>query len=166
MPVQPDLPQPPPDARRFVRSTRVEAPAEEVYRWHAEPGALQRLTPPWEPVEVVKETGGLEDGTEVTLKIRVGPVPVYWVSRLSGCVPGRGFRDTQIRGPFAFWQHSHSMIPDGERACLLEDSILYALPFGAPGRWLGEPLVRARLEKMFAYRHRLTREAFSGKEAL
>jgi ligand-binding SRPBCC domain-containing protein len=57
------------------------------------------------------------------------------------------------------------MIPDGVAACFLEDSILYALPFGALGRWVGGPLVRARLEKMFSYRHRVTREAFSSTEA-
>ena len=30
----------------FVRRSRIEAPAEEVYAWHALPEALQKLTPP------------------------------------------------------------------------------------------------------------------------
>lgn len=157
---------PPRRLQRFVRCTRIEASAEKVYRWHAEPGALQRLTPPWEPVEVLADTadaGGIADGTEVTLQVRVGPAAILWVSRLSDVQPGRGFRDTQVRGPFAYWEHTHRMIPalGGTAACFLEDSILYALPLGALGRLAGGRFVRAKLERMFAYRHRVTREAFS-----
>lgn len=146
---------------RFVRRTRIEASAAEVYRWHAEPGAFQRLTPPWEPVEVVDEGRGLRDGVRVVLRIRVGPVPLLWISELSGCVPCQGFQDTQVRGPFAFWRHSHRMEPDGDSASWLEDRIEYALPFGPLGRWLGGPFVRRKLNRLFDYRHRVTAEAFA-----
>ena len=161
-----DLRNPPRRVSWFVRCTRIEASAEEVYRWHAEPGALQRLTPPWEPVEVLADTaamGGIAEGTEVTLQVRVGPAAILWVSRLSDVQPGRGFRDTQVRGPFAFWEHTHRMIPapEGGPACFLEDSIRYALPLGGLGRLAGGPFVRAKLERLFAYRHRVTREAFA-----
>lgn len=138
----------------FVRRSRIPAPAEEVYRWHAERGALQRLTPPWERVEVVDEGGGFHDGARVEIRVLVGPFRLPWVARLSDCRPGRSFRDTQVRGPFAFWQHTHLMEPDGD-ACWLEDRIEYALPFGLPGR-----LVRRRLDRLFEYRHRVTKAAF------
>ena len=143
----------------FVRRTRIAAPAEAVFAWHAEPGALQRLTPPWEPVEVVSETGGISDGAEVVLRVRAGPIPLLWVARLSDCVPGRQFRDTQVRGPFAFWQHTHCMQPEGEAACVLEDRVVYALPGGSFSRWVAGRLVRRRIERMFEYRHRVTQEA-------
>jgi ligand-binding SRPBCC domain-containing protein len=48
---------------RFVRRTRIAAPAAEVFRWHARQGALERLTPPWESIEVLERTGGIEDGS-------------------------------------------------------------------------------------------------------
>lgn len=153
----------------FVRRSRIPASAEEVYRWHAEPGAFQRLTPPWEPVEVVDEGGGLRDGVLVEIRVRVGPFRVPWVSRLSDCRPGRSFRDTQVRGPFAFWQHTHGMEPDGDAgdtgdtgdsACWLEDRIEYALPLGFLGRWFGGWFVRRKLERLFEYRHRVTAAAF------
>jgi hypothetical protein len=143
----------------FVRRTRIDASAEEVFAWHARPGALQRLTPPWEPVEVVSEEGGLRNGAEVTLRVHAGPVAVRWVARISDCVPGRQFRDTQVRGPFAFWQHTHCMQPDGPAACTLEDRIVYALPFGPLGRWIGGRLVRRKLDRLFEYRHLVTAES-------
>ena len=95
-------------AETFVRRTWIEAPAAEVFRWHAEPGALARLTPPWERVEILEE-GALKDGAEVELRVRVGPLSLPWVSRIEEVVPGRSFRDVQVRGPFARWEHTHCM---------------------------------------------------------
>lgn len=150
-------------SQQFVRRTRIAASAEELFAWHAAPGALQRLTPPWEPVEVEKE-GRIEEGSETVLRIRVGPFSLRWVARILDCIPGRSFRDVQVRGPFSSWQHTHRMEPDGSSASWLEDRIEYVLPFGWLGRWLGGWMVRRRLDQMFEYRHRITREAFAEKQ--
>ena len=145
----------------FEHRTWLPAPAEEVFRWHAEPGALQRLTPPWERAEGVRE-GRIEEGAEVVLRVGVGLLSLPWIARIVECVPGRSFRDVQVRGPFALWEHTHRMVPDGDCACWLEDWILYALPGGLLGRWFGGPFVRRKLDRMFDYRHRVTREALAG----
>jgi uncharacterized protein len=145
----------------FVRRTLIEAPAGEVFRWHASPGALQSLVPPWESV-VVEEEGSIEDGALVTLRVGVGPLRLRWISRISHVIAGRQFRDVQVRGPFALWEHTHRMVPDGDCACWLEDWILYALPGGLLGRWFGGSFVRRKLDRMFDYRHRVTREALGG----
>ena len=127
---------------RFVRRTPIEAPAEEVFRWHARPGAFERLTPPWAPVKVVDRTGGIENGARVVLSIPVGPMRVRWVAEHRDCVEGRQFRDVQVEGPFARWEHTHCFEPDGPDASVLEDHIEYALPFGPAGALIGGPFVR------------------------
>jgi uncharacterized protein len=149
-------------AETFIRRVRIDAPAGEVFRWHTEPGALRSLIPPWERVEVAEESA-IEDGAEVRLNIRLGPVSVPWIARIEGCVPGRGFRDVQVRGPFSRWEHEHRIEPAGPGACWLEDRIRYELPLGILGRWFGGWLVRSRLKRMFDYRHRVTVEAFAGR---
>lgn len=149
--------------RTFVHRSRIPASGREVYRWHTEPGALQRLVPPWEQVEVVEE-GALENGALVVLRVGLGPVRRRWISRIDSVIPGRQFRDVQVRGPFALWEHTHRVVPDGESACWLEDWVLYALPFGLLGRLIGDRLVRGRLVRLFEYRHRRTLEAFAGEE--
>ena len=148
----------------FVRRTWIDAPAAEVFRWHAEPGTLARLTPPWEHVKV-EEEGPIEEGTEVRLRVHVGPFSLPWVARIEQVVPGRMFRDVQVRGPFALWEHTHSMERAAPGACWLIDRVVYAPPFGVLGRWFGGRLVRARLERMFAYRHGVTQDAFVGWRA-
>ena len=145
----------------FTAVSTIGAPAEEVFRWHADPDALKRLTPRWEPVEFLEPVPGIREGDRGVLRVRVGPFHVRWVFELRDYVEGRQFRDVQISGPFRRWDHTHRAIPEGPNACRLEDSIVYELPFGWIGKILGGWFVRRKLEKLFQYRHRLTAEAMA-----
>jgi ligand-binding SRPBCC domain-containing protein len=145
----------------FVKRSRIAAPAERVFDWHMRPQALAELTPPWEPVEIVERTGGgIDDiGSRVVLRVGRWPLRTRLVAEHTHFEPGRMFRDVLVQSPFARWEHTHLVEPDGPGACWLEDRIVYALPFGALGRMLGGWFVRRKLERMFDYRHRVTAEA-------
>jgi hypothetical protein len=144
----------------FARRTHLPVPAATAFAWHERPGALARLTPPWARVELLEASGGIRDGARVVL--RIGPLGQRWVAEHFGYVEGREFRDRQVSGPFARWEHRHLFEPDGDRACWLEDRVEYALPFGRIGHWLGRGLVRRELERTFAWRHRVTAEDLAG----
>ena len=142
----------------FTLRSPMPASADDLYAWHARPLALPRLTPPWEDARIVAKDGRFgSDGYRVTLKAGVlGPVKGTWVAEHFGFVPGREFRDRQLLGPFAAWEHTHRMIPDGPDSSFLEDHVEYRLPLGGLGRLVGGGLVRRRLAAMFAYRHAVT----------
>ncbi|MGH9865913.1 MAG: SRPBCC family protein, partial [Candidatus Acidiferrales bacterium] len=80
-----------------------------------------------------------------------------------GYIEGREFQYFQRSGPFRRWEHTHRFIPDGPEACWVEDHIQYELPMGALGSLFGGWFVKRKLEKLFAYRHRVTSEAFAAK---
>jgi ligand-binding SRPBCC domain-containing protein len=143
----------------FTAQTRIEAPAETVFRWHAEPGALERLTPPWEHVELEQRSPGIRDGDRGVLRVGMGPFRVRWVFEHRDYTEGRQFRDVQIAGPFRHWDHTHRFTPQGPGACLLEDIIVYELPFGSLGKLLAGWYMRRKLTRLFQYRHRITVEA-------
>ncbi len=134
------------------------APAAEVFRWHDRPDAFEQLTPPWEHVRVVERTGGIADG-RIIIEMHVGPLRWRWIAQHVDFRADRQFRDVQIAGPFARWEHTHTVEPDGPSACYLEDRIEYALPFGWLGRFFAGPFVRKKLDRLFEYRHRITAEA-------
>ena len=142
----------------FIHRSRIPAPAEEVFAWHARPGAFERLTPPWQSVEVVERSGGIKDGARVVLRLRVGPFSRTWVAEHWDYVPGRQFRDRQLQGPFARWDHTHRIEPDGDAACYLEDRIDYALPLGRLGAMCGGAFTRRTLDRLFTYRHTVTQQ--------
>jgi uncharacterized protein (TIGR01777 family) len=141
---------------RFVKQTPIPHPPEALHAWHLRPGALERLSPPWEAVRVRERSpGGLGEGAVVHLETRVGPFWLPWVARHPAFEPGRGFEDVQARGPFAAWRHRHRFEPDGAGGAVLVDDIEYQLPFGPLG-FLGAGVVSRKLARMFAYRHRIT----------
>lgn len=141
---------------RFVLRSPMPVSAETVFNWHCRPGAFERLTPPWEAVRVLEQTGGIADGGRVVLAVRAGGFWRRWVAEHSNYEQGRQFCDVQTEGPFAHWRHCHRVVPDGPGRCHLEDDIEYALPFGRLGAWLGGALVRRNLGRMFRYRHQIT----------
>lgn len=141
----------------FERTLEVDVPREELYQWHARPGAFARLQPPWESVRMLTPPAPIEDGAVQELAVGIGPVRQKWRSQIRDVVPGEHFRDVQLAGPFARWEHTHSMEETGPTSSRLRDSIEYELPFGGLGATLGSAFVKSKIERMFAYRHRITR---------
>lgn len=142
----------------FIKRSRIEAPAEAVFAWHKLPGALECLTPSWEHVQILEDSGSLENGARVVLLTKIGPFDLKWVAEHRDYQEGRQFRDVQTSGPFAVWIHTHRFEPDGPRASWLEDRIEYVLPGGYLGELFGSRFARKKLQRLFDYRHRVTAE--------
>lgn len=143
----------------FHRASRIDGSADELGRWHFRPGAIHRLIPPWESIEVVREAAPLVDGARAEIRIRKGPVSTMLVALHSEVDPPRQFVDTQERGPFGSWRHVHRFLPaEGSEHAMLEDAIRFDPPLGALGRLLGGRLMLREIERQFAFRHARTRE--------
>jgi uncharacterized protein (TIGR01777 family) len=145
--------------------SRVEAPARDVFDWHARPGAFERLVPPWMNVRLQRRDG-IRNGQKAVMSVGLGPVRKRWVARHEGYEDGRQFRDVQEEGPFEAWAHTHHFEPlgtEGENgeagaASVLHDHIAYEVPLGGLGRVVAGGAVRSQIEHQFAYRHRITRQ--------
>lgn len=140
---------------RYLGRSLMPAGARVVFDWHGRPGAFERLNPPFDPVQVVERTGGLEVGARTVLRIRMGPMSSTWVAVHTAFQDGVSFTDRQESGPFAFWEQTHRMVPDGPDRSFLEDEVRYRLPLGWMGKVFGGALARGKLESLFAYRHAL-----------
>jgi uncharacterized protein (TIGR01777 family) len=158
--------------RFSYQSVLADHDPEHVFAWHERPGALERLTPPWGQVEVLKKEGGIRDGAQVALNVRQGPASFRWELRHEGYEQGRRFRDVQVSGPLKSWEHTHSFSPREEGGTLLEDEIEMEPPLGAAGGAIAPGFVKRELERLFAFRYRrlhtdLARHAeFADKERL
>lgn len=148
----------------FTSSLRVPVPAAQLFDWHERPGALVRLTPPWQPVEV-ERWDGIRDGDRAVMRLGVGPLSIRWVAEhraySDACRDGDGdcqFQDVQLSGPFASWSHLHRMTPDGEGASVLHDEVTYTLPLAPVSSVVAGWAAEGQIERLFAYRHRITHE--------
>jgi ligand-binding SRPBCC domain-containing protein len=145
----------------FEKRTFVAAPPETVFAFHERPDALERLMPPWEKARVVEKTGeGIRTGARVTVELMVGPFRFRWVAEHVSYDPPRSFRDVQRGGPFLKWDHLHAVEPAPAGATLI-DTITYELPF-APFSRLAAPFVRRKIDRMFAFRHDVTKRLCEG----
>lgn len=144
---------------KYVKESVIRATAERVFAFHEAPDAFAKLQPPWQKSEIVMPPRSLEVGTRVVLRTKVGP---FWQTIEAEHVAyeaGHMFADRMIRGPFAEWLHRHVVTPLDEERCTLTDDITYALPLGPLGRLFGGAFARRELERLFAWRHEVTRAA-------
>src|SRR5262245_27239688 len=142
----------------FTLRSAMPVSAEELYALRARPLAFQRLQPPWESAQIVEQEGSFgTDGFRLTMRAKtLGPLKATWIADCFDFQPGRRFQDRALKGPFAYWNHTHNFIPDTATSSFLEEHIEYREPLGMLGRLFGSGMVKRRLAAIFAYRHALT----------
>ena len=88
-------------------------------------------------------------------------IPLKWQTLISDVDPGRSFVDIQKRGPYAYWRHLHTFVPN-EQGVMMYDTVDYALPFGRLGKLAHRILVKKKLESIFDFRKRVLTKLFAG----
>lgn len=151
----------------FRSEVTVAAPVEAVWAFFQTAQNLAAMTPPEQKLRIGE--GGetpLHAGLEV--HISVSPVPgirTGWLTRIEEVNPPDEtdghpwFRDTQLRGPFALWDHRHdfSPVPGG---CKVTDFLQYRLPFGGLGNAVAGRWVRGQMDALFDYRKQQMQSRF------
>lgn len=140
----------------FQHSSVINAPVEVVWQFHERHDILQLLTPPWQPLQVVRREGGLAIGAITEFRLFLGVLPLTWLARHTECEKNHYFTDVQISGPFDSWVHRHLFEPEGDKTKLTDD-ISYVMPGGDTVEFISGWLVQAQLEAMFRYRHFVTK---------
>lgn len=149
-------------------------PRELVFAFFANPRNLPPLMPSWQQAEITEATikpapprpegtpvfpGVVAgDGTQLLIKARIAPgVPLRqpWLARIEDFRWNEGFCDVQLKGPFAYWRHCHSVeeaAHGGVAGSLVRDRVTYTLPLDPLSR-LAAPVGHMAMEAMFGYRH-------------
>ena len=145
----------------FKYSSLIDAPVEKVWQFYERPDILELLTPPWQPVKVIRREGGLDVGAISEFRLSLAGIPVRWIATHIECQPNRLFVDEQTDGPMDSWIHRHEFKAENGMT-RLTDAIAYEIP----GGWLSEFIlgwwVDSRLKDMFRYRHEVTKDRCEG----
>ena len=143
---------------QFVKESIINAAPERVFAFHQLPDAIERLIPPWENAKIIQKADISQIGSRAIIEQKIfGLIPSRWTAEHTKYEPPHLFEDVQISGPFARWQHQHIVKPH-ESGAILRDEIEYEPPFSILGRIAAPFAVVPKLEKMFAYRHEVTRK--------
>jgi len=130
---------------------------DEVFAFFGDARNLDALTPPW--VKFAMLTPGLIEmraDTLIDYRIRVHGIPIRWQTEITEWQPPHHFVDTQLRGPYTLWHHTHTFEErDGGTLCL--DHVRYRPRGGALANWL---FVRRDVERIFNYRQYRLKQLF------
>jgi len=140
---------------RFELTSVLDAPVDAVFDFHEQPDALERLSPPWPPIQVLRREGGIREGGRVVLVMGWGPLRLRWEALHTRYVKHHLFVDVQESGPFRSWVHRHQFENLGETT-RLTDRIEFSLPGGAPIDFVCGWAVLRQLRRMFRWRHEQT----------
>ena len=143
---------------KFIKETIIEASPERVFAFHELPDAFERLMPPWEKADIIQKADISVIGSQAIIEQKIfGLIQSRWVAEHTKYDPPRMFEDIQLSGPFSSWRHQHIVLPHNDGA-ILRDEIEYEPPMWIFGRIAAPFAVVPKLEKMFEYRHQVTKK--------
>jgi ligand-binding SRPBCC domain-containing protein len=122
---------------------------DRVFEFFSKAENLQALTPPWLQFKILSPLPiAIHQGTLIDYRIRVHGLPMRWRSSIATWNPPHEFVDTQLRGPYRRWVHTHRFGADngGTR---VSDSVDFEVPGGRLVSWF----VARDLRRVFAFRH-------------
>ena len=158
--------------QRFETEQWLPFPVGVVFGFFANPRNLPPLMPAWQrarieevtmmpPPDRPARTRGVFAGEGTTLLITARmapgvPVRVPWLARIEDFRWGEGFCDVQVKGPFAYWRHCHSVRAEeleGVAGTVVKDAVEYELPAPAVS-WMGAWMGSIAMRGMFGHRQR------------
>jgi len=148
---------------QFERELILNATAQEVWDFLANPVNLNELTPPDLQFEILSQLPErMYNG--LLIHYRIG-IPLFgrhpWLTEIKHINEGHSFVDEQRRGPYRFWYHYHAVEPLNDSQSRMIDSVTYQLPFGLLGHLVHKVQVKKMLADIFDYRSRKLTEIFS-----
>ena len=138
----------------FYATQFIDRPRSEVFKFFSEAQNLEKITPEFLNFKIQNiSTPQVQNGTLIDYTLKVHQVPVSWRTEISDWTPDEKFTDSQLKGPYREWIHTHTF-EDLGRGTLMSDRVLYKLPLGLLGQMVAGAFVRGDVTQIFAYRRK------------
>ena len=152
--------------RRFETEQLVPAPLKDVFAFFSLAENLERITPPFLRFKILTSLPiEMRQGTLIDYQLRIRGIPVRWRTQIADWNPPYQFVDTQLKGPYTLWHHTHTFSDAGAAGTLMRDVVRYQAPLGPLGLLVSPFFVRPEIERIFAFRRQAIAGFFPGPNA-
>ena len=136
------------------RTLILARPIDEIFRFFEDAMNLEQITPEFLGFRVLTEPPiEMRAGTLIDYRIRLFGVPMKWRTLIESYDPPHMFVDTQIKGPYKLWHHTHRFRPM-DNGTEMTDSVRYQIGFGPIGEIARSIFVKRTLMQIFDHRNR------------
>lgn len=139
---------------------------EEAWNFFSSAKNLATITPKELDFKILTQLDNAEIYEGMKIDYIVKPllkIPVHWQTEIVKVRRGVSFTDTQLKGPYKVWEHTHIFKAENG-GVLMNDIINYELPFGFIGNIAHALFVRKKIENIFAYRKNILEKIFIKNE--
>ena len=150
--------------KTYEKTSLIRCNIEELFAFHLDLKNLQAITPKNTKISLVGEIFTPKEGDVLRLKTVKNFIPIDWDVLIQKVQKPNILVDLALKSPFTFWEHSHVFTQKEDGMCELKDVVKYKAPFGFLGD-LFDFFVRYELEKMFTYRHEVTKKILEEKSS-
>lgn len=138
----------------------IQTERNKVFPFFAEAKNLESITPEWLNFKIKKlSTPDIQEGTLIDYKLKIKGIPIGWKTLIKNWKPSEQFTDTQLKGPYNTWHHTHSFY-DLSSGTLMEDKVIYKMPFGILGDVVRYLWVQHDVSKIFNHRSQVIEKLF------
>ena len=141
---------------------------EEAWSFFSRPENLQKITPRKMNFNILTKNLPEEIYSGLLIEYKVSPVlgiPLNWITRIEDVEKPYRFTDTQLKGPYKLWHHTH-LFEEKDGGTLMRDKVLYKLPLGPIGRFAHWLFVKNQLTHIFEYRRKALKDIFPVKDRI
>lgn len=136
----------------FVAEQFIPLARQRLFPFFAEAKNLERITPSTLSFQIEKmSTPHITEGTLIDYRLKIRGVPVRWRTLIQDWKPDHQFVDTQLKGPYSKWHHTH-LFEDLAGGTLMTDVVRYRLPLGILGQVVAGGFVLNDVNKIFDFR--------------
>ena len=149
------------DAHTLSTSLWLPRPRPNVFAFFADARNLEAITPPFLRFVVVTRTPvAMHVGATIDYRLRLHGLPLRWQTEITAWEPPARFVDSQRRGPYAEWVHTHTF-DEHDDGTLVRDWVRYRLSGPTiAARLVNAWLVAPDTRRIFEYRHAALERAF------
>ena len=147
----------------FTASQEIDLPRDFVFEFFSNAENLEKITPPALGFRIITELPiVIRQGALIDYDLSLHGFPIKWRTEIIKWDPPNEFVDTQLRGPYKQWIHTHRFTEMSPTKTLMEDEVRYRLPLEPFGD-IANFIIEGQIKNIFKYRQEVVADILLAK---